>query len=134
MRTRVCLTVALCVALLGWQGGVSANGADKRSARIEVSVSPDRPTADGEQVTITATIEVFGDDKIAATGEVAFYDGSTLIGSARLTAVTGGAAASFATPLAAGSHALSARYAGDDKVNATVSNPRLHAVSPREQH
>jgi Bacterial Ig-like domain (group 3)/FG-GAP-like repeat len=64
------------------------------------------PVSAGQTVTLTATVT-----GTAATGSVAFLDGTTLLGSAALSA--DGTATVTSAALVAGTHALTAQYSGD---------------------
>jgi uncharacterized repeat protein (TIGR01451 family) len=63
------------------------------------------PATAGQSITLTATVT-----PASATGTVSFLDGTTMIGSATLTS---GVATLSTNQLAAGSHSLTAQYAGD---------------------
>jgi hypothetical protein len=67
---------------------------------------------DAETISVTLTPSMSG--RPAPTGNVSFYDGATLLGSAGLS----GNSASFATSqLAVGTHTITAVYAGDGNYN-----------------
>jgi hypothetical protein len=83
------------------------------SSTTTLSSSPNPATA-GQSVTFTATITGPG----TITGNVQFYDGSVLIG----TAVVSGTTARFTTAaLAIGGHAMTARYLGNGTIPPSVS-------------
>ena len=80
---------------------------------VSLSASPN-PATTTSTVNLTATVA-----PVTATGNVAFYDGATLIGSA---ALSGGGLASFAwSSPTAGSHALRAVYLGDAATASSAS-------------
>ena len=84
-----------------------------------LSVSPAASTP-GQAVTLTAAVA-----PSAATGNVAFMDGSTTLGTAAL----GGGIAAFSTSsLAAGSHTLTASYPGNASFAASTSNSITETV------
>lgn len=76
-------------------------------------ISSINPSIHGNPVTFTATVVATG--SVAPTGTVTFLDGATPIGTGTLTA--GGTATAVATfqtsSLAAGTHTITASYAGD---------------------
>jgi len=65
----------------------------------------------GQSLTLTATVSVTSPGAGTPTGTVTFKDGSTVLGTGTLN--SSGTASYLATSLGAGSHALSAQYAGD---------------------
>jgi hypothetical protein len=71
---------------------------------IAVTASPD-PAQVGQTVTLTATIS-----SSAATGTVAFKDGTQTIGAATLS---NGVAVFSTSSLPAGNHSITAVYSGD---------------------
>ncbi len=79
------------------------------------------PVVHGTTVTFTAVVTATG--TVAPTGPVAFYDGTVQIGTGTLTASgTTTAVATFQTSsLAAGTHSITASYAGDSKDFASTS-------------
>jgi uncharacterized protein (TIGR03118 family) len=72
--------------------------------------------APGSAVTLTATITSTGG---TPTGDIAFHDGNTSLGSAPLDGV--GVAVLRNNTLAAGAHSLTASYAGDGKFGVSTS-------------
>ncbi|MGA2538374.1 MAG: Ig-like domain repeat protein [Terracidiphilus sp.] len=76
----------------------------------------------GQNITFTATVKPTGTG--TPTGNVLFYDGATLIGSSVLTA----GSASIITELAAGTHAITAVYAGETNSTGNTSALLLQAV------
>jgi hypothetical protein len=80
---------------------------------INLSVSPNPATAGG---TVTCTAKVSPN---SATGTVAFYDGTTLLGTGTLS---GGTATYAILPLSIGNHAITAVYNGDTNFISVTSN------------
>ena len=72
----------------------------------------------GDSTTLTATVAASLAGRPAATGTVAFYDGTTLLGSASLSS---GAATYSPASLAVGTHTISAVYTGDTNYNPVTS-------------
>ncbi|HLK62359.1 MAG TPA: Ig-like domain-containing protein [Bryobacteraceae bacterium] len=68
-----------------------------------------------QSVTLTATVS-----PAAATGQVQFKDGSTVVGTGTLS---GGTASFTASNLTAGTHTFTAVYLGDNNNNTSTSNP-----------
>ncbi|MDR0504590.1 MAG: GH92 family glycosyl hydrolase [Bifidobacteriaceae bacterium] len=79
---------------------------------------PKATVAWGSVVSITAAV---GQE----TGQADFYDGTRLLGSAPLV---GGQATFRTTSLPVGAHALSARFAGNERAHAVTSSARLLTV------
>ncbi|HEY7157593.1 MAG TPA: Ig-like domain repeat protein [Gemmataceae bacterium] len=78
---------------------------------LTVSVNPVQP---GQPVTFTATVHPEGSSG-TPTGSVTFLDGTTILGTAPLTQVSGQLQAAFTTSsLSSGSHAITAIYSGDN--------------------
>ena len=75
----------------------------------------------GATIQLTASVT-----PAAAAGAVEFWDGATLLGAGQLS---GGAAALGVTGLAAGSHSLAARYAGNADYVPSNSAAMAHTVS-----
>ena len=89
----------------------------------------------GQAVVFTATFSAPANGSDPMNGTVAFYDGSTLLGSAPLIGTGGasrGGTASFSTSdLAVGNHNLSAVYSGDaNDSSASTPTPVSVTVSP----
>src|SRR4029077_5057439 len=62
-----------------------------------------------------------------ATGSVSFYDGAALIGTATLA---NNLAQIQTSPLAVGSHSITAHYSGDTNIAASTSSVYLQTVNP----
>jgi hypothetical protein len=81
-------------------------------------------------VTLAATVGVTAPGSGAPTGTVTFKDGSKTLGTAKLSALRGAMTATFvASKLAAGSHNITASYAGDGNFNGSVSTILVEVVS-----
>jgi hypothetical protein len=83
--------------------------------------SSSNPSGFGGSVTFTAIVT------IGATGNVAFNDGATTLGSAILL---NGAATFATTALSTGSHAIIAAYSGDANYNPSASSTLTQVVNP----
>jgi hypothetical protein len=81
-------------------------------------------TAYGSPVVMTATLT--GSNGIVPTGNVYFFDGSTLLGT---VASVNGVASLTVSTLSAGVHALTARTAGDANYGPTVSNAVTETIT-----
>jgi hypothetical protein len=87
-----------------------------------VLVSGPNPQVEEDDVTLTATVAPQSPGSGAPTGTVAFFDGTTEIGSAALSPSGGGSQATFTTAfLPVGPHQLTAVYAGDANYNGSDS-------------
>jgi len=89
------------------------------SSSTALASSPN-PTVFGQATVLTATV-----GPGAATGTVAFYDGTTFLGARALSA---GTASLTIFSLTAGSHQLTANYGGDASHAGSTSPPYLHAA------
>jgi hypothetical protein len=88
-----------------------------------VTLSSSRnPSNTGQTVTLTATVSL---PSGPVTGVVEFYTGATLLGASPISA---GRATFTTSSLAAGSHAIAARYAGANGVPPSRSNVFVQAV------
>ncbi len=81
----------------------------------------------GTPVTLTATIRSTGG---IPTGQVAFLDGNTSLGTALLSAA--GVATLTINTLAAGAHTLTASYAGDGSFAGSTSTPVITTVAAKD--
>jgi hypothetical protein len=87
--------------------------------------SSQNPAPFGQAVTFTATVQLtFGG---SATGNVAFYDGATSLGS--VTPTNNSAQLTVSTS-SAGSHSITARYLGDSNSGASTSTAVSQSVTP----
>ena len=87
---------------------------------IAIGGSPN-PSVYGLPVTLTAVVS-----PSAATGQVTFYDGAAVVGTANLT---GGAATLTTTLLASGSRSLRAYYSGDANYSPATSSAAALTVN-----
>jgi hypothetical protein len=83
--------------------------------------------APGAPVMLTATINSTGG---TPTGEIAFQDGNTVIGTSALGAA--GVATFTTSTLSAGAHSLSACYAGDGSFAGSASTPVNTTIAARD--
>jgi uncharacterized protein (TIGR03118 family) len=83
--------------------------------------------APGSSVTLTATIRSAGG---TPTGEIVFLDGNAGLGTARLNAA--GVATLTINTLTAGSHSLTASYAGDGNFGNSTSAPVTTIIASRD--
>ena len=90
----------------------TVTAAAKTNTTTGIVASASSVTA-GQSVSFTATVS-----PSAATGTVQFKDGATVLGSATLS---GGRAAYTTSALTAGTHSISATYAGDSSYNGSTS-------------
>jgi hypothetical protein len=92
-----------------------------------ISLSSSAPSiAFGQTETLTVTVTPTLSGRPAPTGTVAFYDGTTLLGS---VPVAGSTAAYAASALAVGSHSITAVYSGDSNFNPNSSAATSVAVT-----
>jgi Bacterial Ig-like domain (group 3)/FG-GAP-like repeat len=82
------------------------------------------PSALGQSVTFTATITSQFSGQ--ATGSITFSDGSTVLGSA---AVSANMASLTTSGFAIGTHSITATYSGDSNFTASTSTPLLQLVT-----
>ncbi len=101
-----------------------AVGLAATSSSVLASVNP---SAFGQAVTFTATVAPVAPGTGTPSGSIAFFDGSTAIGSASLDA--SGAASLSTSALAVGSHAVTAVYAGDGSFTGSTSPVLTQAVA-----
>ena len=98
-----------------------------RAATVTTLTSTPNPSGGGQMVTLTATIGVTLPGGGVPTGSVQFFDGTTLLGSAAVSAST----ATFATlGLPPGMRSLTARYSGDSTFLSSQSAILTHEVKP----
>jgi large repetitive protein len=91
----------------------------------------------GQDVTLTATFSAARDGSEPMTGTVSFYDGSTYLGTAPLSAtgggtgLRGGLSSLLTSSLAVGKHNVTAVYSGDDNyTTASTDIPVSVQVAP----
>src|SRR5262249_54342183 len=96
-------------------------------------VSSRNPSPYGRAITLSATVSANAPGSGTPTGTVTFYDGAAFLGAG----TPSGGLATFtttATPLAAGTHSITARYNGDGDFLDSTSAPLLQSVlSARDQ-
>jgi hypothetical protein len=85
-----------------------------RAATMLVLVSSVNPSVFGQSVTFTASVHALAPGAGAPTGTVTLQDGTTILGSSPIDS-SGLATFSSLSTLAAGMHALTAVYNGDDR-------------------
>ena len=84
----------------------------------------------GQTVTFTAVLSGMAGG-VGPTGSVAFYDGTTQIGTGPVTLISGQYQAVYSTnSLAVGQHNITAQYLGDANYNAAASNTVIVTVNP----
>lgn len=93
---------------------------------LTLSVSPVTAT-NGQSISLTAQLSAPPAGAPAATGTITFYEGGTVLGSAK---VSGGAASMNTSALSAGTHQVTARYGGDSNWYSIQSQPVTVTVSP----
>ena len=102
---------------------VTINGAAKTTTTTVLTASPN-PATTSQAVTLTATVTATSG---TATGTVAFFDGGTSLGSGTLS---GSGVATVQVPsLTAGSHNLTAQYAGTSTFSASNSATVVETVN-----
>lgn len=105
--------------------GVAVNAAYLSSTALVASAPQ---TLIGREVTFTATVDVNALEHGHATGNVDFFDGQTLLGSAPLARIGGLYVATFSTTaLSEGKHTIRAIYGGDQAYVASEAT-RTHEV------
>ena len=97
---------------------------DSSAASSSTTVtSSSNPAATGAALTLTATVMA----PAGTTGNVAFYDGATLLGTVPLSGTT---ARFSTTTLAGGAHGITARYLGNGAVPPSISPMFVQDVAP----
>ncbi|GAA2526806.1 hypothetical protein GCM10010407_16160 [Rarobacter incanus] len=92
------------------------------SAKVDSTVTVAGPATNPTTTTTASITATVPND---ATGTVEFFDGPTSLGTAT---VSNGKATLAAGPLAAGTHSVTAKYAGDAKYNGSTSAPAVVTV------
>ena len=119
-------------AMYGGDGNFAASTSDPAVVTVKpltestftFAFAPPTPTAAGQRVTFAAAVLTLGGGP-APTGSVAFFDSSTLLGTAPLS---GGLATLSVTPLVAGPRFIFAIYLGNATLAPSVSSPAVHNV------
>jgi hypothetical protein len=119
------LAVVLCVSL-----SAIALAEEPKASRTTFSASA-LQVADGDAVTLKASVSALRPDDGVPTGTVEFFDGATSLGTADLAAVDGGAEAQLTLTLALGPHPITVQYAGDTTFGGSVSVPSFVLVVGR---
>ncbi len=99
---------------------------DQAATTVDLSSSPQFGVA-GQSITLTAQVAVVAPGVAVPSGTVAFYNGSTLLG----TGIVSNSVASFTTQkLAAGTYAFTVVYRGDSHCQSSASNWTIMMVNP----
>ncbi|MEO8153474.1 MAG: Ig-like domain repeat protein, partial [Rhizobacter sp.] len=105
--------------------GAVSQPVGKADTTATLSATPS-PSAAAQSVSLKAIVT-----GVSPGGSVTFMDGATTLGSANLSGTATSATATFATPFAAaGTHNLSAIYAGNANNNSSTSNTLSQSVNP----
>jgi hypothetical protein len=89
------------------------------------------PSVYGQMVTFTATVAAVSSGTAAPTGTVVFLDGSTQIGSGKVSTSNGVTTATFSTStLSAATHPITAVYGGDANDQGSTSNVVNETITP----
>jgi hypothetical protein len=99
---------------------------NKGGTKTALSNSPNS-TVFGQGITFTATVSVLAPASGTRTGNVAFTDSGTTIGTAAVN--TNGQAALSLTTLSVGIHSITATYLGDANFISSASSPVTQTVS-----
>ena len=96
-------------------------------AKTTATLQPVANLGFGQPVTFTAVVAVVSPGAGVPTGTVTFKDGTNTLGTGTLKVVNGTYQATFtpATPLAAGSHSITAIYNGDTNFSASPASAKL---------
>ncbi len=112
------------------QAATSGGGGTTLASTTTISSSASSATV-GQNLTFTATVAAPAGNSTIPTGTVTFLDGTTSLGTGTLNS---SGVATFATStLAAGTHSITAQYAGDSNFTSSVSSPvtvTIAAVAP----
>jgi hypothetical protein len=116
--------------------GGSLNYQESNSAAAALSISPDstttavassvNPSALGQSVTLTATVNATSPGSGTPTGTLTFKDGGAPLGTAILN---NGTATLTTSALALGTNTISAAYAGDGNFNGSTSTSLTQTVN-----
>jgi hypothetical protein len=99
---------------------------NRASTTMRLTVSP-LPATAGQTVTLTAVFSAVAPGSGAPQGWITFRDGTVTIGQARLSS---GVATLQTTTLAAGTHSLTAVWAGDGNYNSSTSPAVTETINP----
>ena len=98
----------------------------EQSTTTTITTNPN-PSMDGTSVTFTAVVTEPSGSSVIPSGTVAFYDGSLALGAGSLNA--SGISTFSISSLSAGTHNISAKYAGDTNSLASQSAVVIQAVN-----
>jgi autotransporter-associated beta strand protein len=99
-----------------------------RAASVTVLTAVPNPAIFGQPVVLTATVAAVPPATDTPTGSVVFKDGSTILGTVNLNALTGQATLTT-SQLSIGSHALTVDYSGDPNFTASSSAPATEIIN-----
>jgi hypothetical protein len=103
--------------------GSASHVVNAAAATPVLSITSSRnPSSTGQSVTLTANVSMSSG---AVTGSIAFYDGATLLGT---STISSGRATRTISTLAAGSHAITARFLGSAGAPPAISPVFVQAV------
>jgi hypothetical protein len=121
-RRKAAVSMLTLVCVVTFLFGCGGGGLSMQPTTLQLTSSSAK-VASGSSVTFTAQ-PVGATD---ATGTVTFYDGTTQIGSP--VQLTSGTAKLQISTLAVGTHAITAKYAGDKRYNASTSTVMYQAIT-----
>jgi hypothetical protein len=107
-------------------GSLQGLTVNRASSAISVS-SNNNPSVFGQAVTFTATVTAVAPGSGIATGTVAFFDGTTNLGSPALDA--SGHATLTTSALGAGTHNITVQYSGDGNFNPSAGSLPAQTVN-----
>jgi hypothetical protein len=115
---------------LGSSASLSQNVSSATATASTTTLSSSATAAlPGQAVTFTATVTGSGGG--TPTGTVTFHDGSTVLGTATLSAISSGAQATFTiSTLANGTHIITTVYSGDSTYSGSTSDTLLESIQP----
>ncbi len=124
--TTASLAVAAHPLTVDYSGDAGFNGATSsplsqvvgRGGTTTALSASVNPSVFGQEVTFTAAVDVTAPAEGAPTGGVTFSDGTTVLATVPLS---GGSATYSTSALAAGAHAVTATYGGDDSFGGSAS-------------
>ncbi len=99
---------------------------NKANSATALGTSPN-PSIFGQTVTVTAMVTQFGGGSAIPSGSVSFSDGSTILGTSQLDNT--GKATFAISSLSAGTHSITAAYAGDGSFQPSTSGATTQTVT-----